>query len=467
MPRPEYLRAALRQAHFRRLFAVRLAGQFGDGVFQAALAATVLFNPERQARPADIAAGFAVVLLPYSCVGPFAGVLLDRWWRQRVLVVASVFRAVAVVGVAAEIARGWSGETFYVSALVVISVNRFFLSALSAALPHTVPPGSLVTANALSTTSGSVATTVGAAAAIGLRAVAGSTDSGYALIALVAAAPYLAAALTARPFPRALLGPDDTERARRERALDVLAELAAGARHVAERRSALAALIMITAHRFCYGVSTVIMLLLYRNYFADEGALRAGLSGLGQFVVAVAVGAGLAAVVTPAATRRLGRAAPRAEAGDGPRAGPRPGAGDGPRPGAGDRPRTGADLGFARWPTLLLAAAAALTVGLGLPFQLPLVLVAGFGLGFTAQGVKISVDTLLQRVVADDFRGRVFSFYDTLFNIAFVAAAVLAALALPDTGHSPAAIIALGAGYALIALGYLRTATRAGRHDDL
>ena len=64
---------------------MRLAGQFGDGLFQAALAGAVLFDPEHQARAADIASGFAVLLLPYSLIGPFAGVLLDRWWRQRVL----------------------------------------------------------------------------------------------------------------------------------------------------------------------------------------------------------------------------------------------------------------------------------------------------------------------------------------------------------------------------------------------
>src|ERR1700759_1451771 len=83
-----HVRRALKHAGFRRLFSVRLAGQFGDGVFQASLAGAVLFSPEHQAKAADIAAGFAVILLPYSLIGPFAGVLLDRWWRQRVLVFA-------------------------------------------------------------------------------------------------------------------------------------------------------------------------------------------------------------------------------------------------------------------------------------------------------------------------------------------------------------------------------------------
>src|SRR6478736_1348160 len=133
-----HLRRALAGDGFRRLFAVRLATQFGDGMFQASLAGAVLFNPERQAHAADIASGFAVLLLPYSLVGPFAGVLLDRWWRQRVLRFSNLIRALAVLGVAAEIAVGFGGIGFYASALVILSIGRFVLSALSASLPRVV-----------------------------------------------------------------------------------------------------------------------------------------------------------------------------------------------------------------------------------------------------------------------------------------------------------------------------------------
>ena len=89
--------AALRAPGFSRLLTTRLLGQFGDGVFQASLAGAVLFNPERQAHAADVAAGFAVLLLPYSVIGPFAGVFLDRWRRRRTLIVANVVRAAVVV----------------------------------------------------------------------------------------------------------------------------------------------------------------------------------------------------------------------------------------------------------------------------------------------------------------------------------------------------------------------------------
>jgi len=57
VPRQGHLLNALSQRGFRRLYAARLLGQFGDGVFQASLAGAVLFNPERQAHAGDVAAG--------------------------------------------------------------------------------------------------------------------------------------------------------------------------------------------------------------------------------------------------------------------------------------------------------------------------------------------------------------------------------------------------------------------------
>lgn len=416
MPRRGHLRTALAAREFRRLFAARLAGQFGDGVFQASLAGVVLFNPERQAHAADIAAGFTVLLVPYSIVGPFAGVLLDRWWRQRVLVFANLARALAVLGVAAEIGGGLHGLPFFASALVVVATSRFVLSALSASLPHVVAGDGLVTANALSTTTGGIVTALGGATAIGLRELSNGTVLAYALIAAAAAAPYLLAAVAARGFDRTELGPDDVQRSRRESARDVVVGLAAGARHVRARPYVLSALLAIGVHRLCYGVTTVCTLLLYRNYFHGDGLLRSGLAGLGQVVAAVAIGGTLAAAATPSATRRIG---------------------------------------YRRWLAALLAGAGAVEVSLGLVYRLGPMLVAAVLLGFAAQGIKISVDTLVQRHVDDEFRGRVFSFYDALFNLTLVAAAVLTAAALPENGRSPAAVVVIGAAYVLTAGGYL------------
>src|ERR687893_1800519 len=109
--RPDRLgvRRLLGTRGFGRLLSSRFAAQWGDGVFQAGLGGAVLFNPERQADPIAVAAGLAVLLLPYSLVGPFAGALLDRWDRRRVLLVANLVRAVLTLVVAVLVATGVAG----------------------------------------------------------------------------------------------------------------------------------------------------------------------------------------------------------------------------------------------------------------------------------------------------------------------------------------------------------------------
>ena len=67
------LRVVLRGSRFRRLFGTRLVSQFSDGVYQAGLAGFVFFNPEQHTSAWAVAAAFAVLLLPFSVVAPFAG----------------------------------------------------------------------------------------------------------------------------------------------------------------------------------------------------------------------------------------------------------------------------------------------------------------------------------------------------------------------------------------------------------
>lgn len=416
------LRQLLALAGFRRLMAVRLLGQGADGVFQAALFSAVFFNPDRATSAGQAAGAFATLLLPYSVVGPFAGVFLDRWSRQRVLAWGNLLRGSTVVAFAALLAAsGPTSAPVVALALVLVSVNRFVLSGLSAALPHVVPDRLLVTANSVSTTAGAGAAAVGGVSAVALRTVLGTGDTGAAWTAVGGAVVYGLAAAAASGIRRDALGPDAPPAAARLLAamVAVARGVGQGAQHVRSRPATAHALAAITAHRFFYGLSFVATLLLYTAH----GAIGRGVGGLGEVVAAAVLGGLVAAAVTPAVSRRIG---------------------------------------MQPWVVTVFASAAAVELAFGLPYTHPAVLVAALGLGFAAQAAKICVDTLVQESVADEFRGRVFSFYDTLFNVSFVAAAGAAAVLIPPDGKSYPTLVLVAVGYALTAAGYgVATARRA------
>jgi MFS family permease len=422
------LRELLRSALFRRLFATRLVGQFGDGVFQVALAAYVVFSPEKQATAADVAKAFATLLIPFTVIGPFAGVFLDRWRRRQVLVYANVLRAALICVVATQVLAGETGVLFYGAALGVLSCNRFILSGLSAALPHAVDNDRLVVANAVSPTAGTIASTIGAGAAVGIRALIGSGDSGAAGLLLVNAAVYVLASVVARTMSADSLGPDERPASSTWNELKVVARgLWEGLRHLREREPAAAALTAITASRFCYGLNTIMVLLLFRNYFNHPRDTNAGLSGFGFAVAVSGVGFLLAAIAMPLVLRHVS---------------------------------------LTTWITVaLLASGVVLAVSAGF-WRVPPLLVGALVLGFLSQGQKICTDTVVQRNIDDAYRGRVFSLYDMLFNGAFVAAAALSAATLPTTGKSVGVLAFTVAVYIATGLAYAWfSASRAAHHE--
>jgi MFS family permease len=411
------LRTALRFRWFRRLFAVRLTGQLSDGVFQVALAAYVVFNPTQAATVGKVAGAFAMLLLPFTVVGPFAGVFLDRWRRRQVLLWANVTRAVLVIGVAGIAAAGLPDVVFDIAVLFVFGVNRFILSGLSAAVPHTVDAERLVIANSVSPTAGTIATTIGAGAGFVTHLLFGKGTLSTVVVLLAAAVLYGAAGALAGTMPRDQLGPAEVPTDGVWTAIRVVAaELRAGVRHVVDRRPAGVALAAITANRFCYGAITIMALLLYRNYFNSPDDTSAGLAGFGTMIGVSGVGFFVAALITPDVTRRIG---------------------------------------LPRWMVICLVCSAVTECALGSPFRQVPLLIGAFLLGVFAQGQKICTDTTVQRHVDDAFRGRIFSLYDMLFNGAYVLAAVFAAIALPSTGRSFGVLFALTGIYLLTAAGFL------------
>ncbi|WLW53709.1 MFS transporter [Streptomyces sp. YU58] len=404
------LRVLLRLRNFRRLLAVRLLSQGADGVYQIALAAYVVFSPEKQTSATAIASAMAVLLLPYSLVGPFAGVLLDRWRRRQVFLYGNLVRAAMATATAVLMVSDVPDWLFYVSALCVTAVNRFVLSGLSAALPRVVDAERLVIANSLSPTAGTLAATAGGGLAFLLRLVVADSD---AAVVLLGAGLYLCGALASLRIAPELLGPDRASvQPRLGAALAGTArDLVAGVRHLTapSRRETAWALGAMSLMRFCYGALLVMLLMLCRYALtsdADDGlallGLALGISGAGFFA---------AAVVTPWAAGQLG-------------------------PG--------------RWIVVCAGAAAVLEPALGLPFDTAPMVAAAFVLGLTTQGAKIATDTIVQSSVEDGFRGRIFSVYDVLFNVAFVGAAAVAALMLPPDGRSVPLVVTVAVIYGVV-----------------
>jgi MFS family permease len=414
------LRSVLQERQFRRLFSTRLISQTGDGVFTAGLGSYVFFNSTTFPNPASAAGAFAVLYLPYSLIGPFAGVFIDRWSRRQILVWSALLRTTFVVLTASLVASGNLGAPLYAGVLLVLGVNRFFLSSLSAALPHVVAEDKLVMANSVSPTAGGIMAAVGGIAGLGVHVATGGGRTGSAVTLLVAGCCYLLAGLVARTMPRPLLGPSRQPGEQQPgRVLGefaaVLAGLAAGARYLLRRRGPAAVLGATGGNRFLYGILFLMSILLYRNYFYRSAGANTALSHYTILVIASALGYACAALITPRLTKVLSKPA---------------------------------------WVTVLLAAGALIVGPLGETFSQVAFLVIGFGLSLVGQGIAICATTILQEEVDDDYRGRVFSFYDMTFNITFVAGAALSAVFMPVNGRSAVIIGVVAVGYAVTAAAY-------------
>ncbi|GAA0971096.1 MFS transporter [Acrocarpospora macrocephala] len=409
------LRVVLQGRDFRRLFGTRLVSQSSDGIFQVAVAGYAFFSPEKQTSVADVAAAFAVLLLPYSIVGPFAGVFIDRWSRRQILVIGPLVRGVFLFGAAAAVAAHAPDWVFYAAAFGVLGVNRFFLAALGASLPHVVPADRLMMANAVTPTSGTVVTFIGAGVGFLLQRAFGTGHGGTAGILVISGVIFGSSSLIAATMKRDLLGPAyDPDRPQTKEALrNVVTGLRDGARHVLHRRGPSSALGSMAAHRLLYGMSMGLVLLLYRYYFSDNPV--AGLEQISGVVATSGVGYFAAALITPWATQRF-----RIET----------------------------------WIPMMLVAAGALEFVLCVPFWEPGFLVAGFVLGITGQSIKICTDTVVQRDIEDAYLGRIFSIYDFLFNGMFVVGVSIAALLLPPNGRSVGVLALICVLYGVSALTY-------------
>ena len=382
-------------SRLNRILTIRWSGQLTDGLFQSALASFVLFSPERAPNAISAALAFAVVLLPYSLIGPYVGIFLDRFSRQRIIRNCNYLRAANLLIIAWLVNSSSTGIVLTLFVLFAFGVNRLILSGLSAGLPLLVKREELIAANALAVTGGTIWVVIGGGIGIGIKnLLSQSTDADFAdaVVILIASLGFLTAALACFRLNKYEIGPAEHEVLAESRGYKEVLE---GLTILRSHTDALRGILSVGIQRGGITALTLMALLLERNTFNDPTDPDAGLAGFGMALAIAGIGIGLGAIISPYGVIRFGRH------------------------------RWMRLLMFLCIPPLLIYAAGINEISM---------IGSAFLVGLCGQGIKVTNDALVQSKITDEYRGRVFAFYDVAVNAGIVTGAIGAALILPDNG---------------------------------
>ena len=382
-------------SRLNRILTIRWSGQLTDGLFQSALASFVLFSPERAPNAISAALAFAVVLLPYSLIGPYVGIFLDRFSRQRIIRNCNYLRAANLLIIAWLVNSGSTGIILTLFVLFAFGVNRLILSGLSAGLPLLVKREELIAANALAVTGGTIWVVIGGGIGIGIKNLLSQNidaDFAEAVVILIASLGFLTAALACFRLNKYEIGPLEHEVKAESRGYKEVLE---GLMILRSHTDALRGILSIGIQRGGITALTLMALLLERNSFNDPADPDAGLAGFGMALAIAGIGIGLGAIISPYGVIKFGRH------------------------------RWMRLLMFLGIPPLLIYAAGINEISM---------IGSAFLVGLCGQGIKVTNDALVQSKITDEYRGRVFAFYDVAVNAGIVTGAIGAALILPDNG---------------------------------
>ena len=315
----------------------------------------------------QVAATVAFEIVPVLLLGFVAGAVVDRHPRRRVMVAADLGRAAVAL---ALVAGHESLPVLYAAAFLLSTGTAFFNPASASLLPTVVDREELVAANSALWSAAVLSQIALAPLAGALVAFAGPGPA----FAVNSASFALSAALLVG-LPRGDASPTPTRR---------LADVAEGLR-IVRRSRFLGTLAAVQALAALSAGATSALLVVLADRHLDAGPGRFGL-----LIGAIGVGAGLG----PLVLRRL--------------------------------------LADYRRPTLLfgpylLRGGVDLTLAVSSSFPLALGALAAYGVG-TSTGM-VTYNSVLQSTVPDRLRGRIFAFYDVVWQSARLASLGLGGLA--------------------------------------
>jgi MFS family permease len=390
-----YLELLRRNRDFRLLWLGQVVSQLGDWFNTIALYTLVLEVTGGSGR----AIGLVLVtrFLPTVFLGPFAGVVADRFNRRTVMIISDVLRAVVVLGFL-FIRRPEHLWMVYALSVLQLALSTFFEPARSAALPSVVADRDLITANTISSITWSAMLTLGAAIG-GLIAGWLGTRAAFVLDSV----SYLASALLIASLRLPPRKPREKQRLTLGRALGIN-DMIEGLSYVRTRPRMMALMLVKPAWGMGGGILT--LLTVFGEKVFNMGGRTA--SSIGMLFAARGIGT----AIGPLLARRL--------------AGETSG-------------RMQKSIGVSFIITGVFYAGFA--TAKSLPLALLLLAVAHMG----GSLIWISSSVLLQTAVEDSFRGRVFAAEMMLLTLMLAASNYATGEALDRFNISPRAVtLAIG-----------------------
>lgn len=254
---------------YRRLWAARTVSQWGDVINMVAL---TLLIYDLTGSGLGVSGVVAAEIAPVLLLAPFAGPLIDRWPRVRVMVASDLFRLLlaALLAVWHDAPAGVYAVAFGMSVGAV-----FFNPAASSVLPTLVPKEDLVAANSGIWTA-AVLSQIALAPLAGLLVV----HAGYGPAFALNAASYALSALLLRGLrvsgPPATLG-------RRH----LLADAREGVRVLVRHRLLRALAVGQLLAALSAGATSALLVVLAEDHLAATG------SQYGLLIAAIGIGAAL------------------------------------------------------------------------------------------------------------------------------------------------------------------------------
>jgi len=350
-PRVPYLRV-IRSTRYFPLWLGQIISNLGDTLNYVALVVLVF-----RLSHSGLAVSALVLteIVPTLLLGPIAGVLIDRFDRRRLLVVVDSVRGVLVLLLALTHAL-WAVYTL--AALLAVG-STLFNPALQAVIPALLDEEDLLAANSVAWSSGRLVQIVGASVAGGLIAWAGTTP---AFLVNAASFAFSAVMLTRLSIPRRAGSP-------RPSGLGAWLGDAREGLAYARRDPFVARLVRVQAlTSLATGATSALLVVLATKH------LHLAAQGFGWLLAAIGVGA----LLGPLLSNRL----------------------------------TGGrylDVRLLFVPYLIRGAG---DIALGLVVGLPRTLVILFVYGLNTSTGMVASTTILQTVIPDRVRGRVFTLLD-------------------------------------------------------